>query len=189
MDNFLSGNFRTHILILYQNIYDDLHSTPSSPSSPKIDDTSNDATAGNNNKKKKKREWIKPCRYRRMMKKKKKEKVSVIFNYSGIKLSDGAEKLLNRGLNFSILPDQLNFTKVLVDVAELQRKMEWKEYFHDKEEQKYDPPLFKKKKYTFPPITHPRPKELSTFINAIRSELSDEKNCTDLIFLLMKLLD
>ena len=97
MDNFLSGHFRTHILILYQNIYDDLHSTPSSPSSPKIDDTSNDATAGNNNKKKKKREWIKPCRYRRMMKKEKERKSFSNFQLQWNKVVRWCRKVVKSG--------------------------------------------------------------------------------------------
>ena len=124
--------------------------------------------------KKIKRKHIKKTIYRRQQNKIKKQKISVVFNYSGIKLSKGAEAVLNRGLNFSILPEKLNFTQVLVDLAKFERLMEWKEFWHDKPaDEPYVPPLFKKQK-------HNRPKNpsqsLKTFIQAVKSELQDPKN-------------
>ena len=75
------------------------------PSDNKLDDAEN---SGDNNSKPKpkkiKRKHVKKTVYRRQQKKLKKQKISVVFNYSGIKLSKGAEAVLNRGLNFSILP-------------------------------------------------------------------------------------
>ena len=47
------------------------------------------------------------------------KEISVVFNYSKIKLSQAMETLLNRGFNFSILPLKLDLTQVLVDLRDL----------------------------------------------------------------------
>ena len=73
----------------------------------------------------KKRKWIKKSKYQRMQKQKKKQRISVIFNYSSKNLTPGMENFLNRGLNFSITPINLNLTKVLVDYARFERTMLW----------------------------------------------------------------
>ena len=65
----------------------------------------------------KKRKWIKKSKYQRIQRQKKKQKISVVFNYSKITLTNGMEKVLNRGLNFSITPLNLNITQVLVDFS------------------------------------------------------------------------
>ena len=66
--------------------------------------------------------------------------------------------MLNRGLNFSILPEKLNFTQVLVDLAKFERLMEWKEFWHDKPaDEPYVPPLFKKQKHNRPKNPSPTP--------------------------------
>ena len=97
--------------------------------------------------------------------------------YSGIELSAGAIKVLNKGLNYCILPDKLNISQVLCDLSELDRKMQWTEYHFDGEEKEpYVPPLFKKKKYNFPPKEYNVPKGLERFIGALRSELSNPQN-------------
>ena len=45
----------------------------------------------------------------------KKQNISTIFNYSRIEMSEPMTKLLNRGLNFTILPLKLDLTEVIVD--------------------------------------------------------------------------
>ena len=43
------------------------------------------------------------------------KKLNVVFNYSGIELSQ--DNLLNRGLSFAITPLSLNLSQVLVDFS------------------------------------------------------------------------
>ena len=101
----------------------------------------------------------------------------MIFNYSGINISEGAIKCLNKGLSFAILPQKLNLTQVLADISEFERTMEWIEFFHDKDKDNdhKGAKLFKEKK-TNRPKDHPTPKGLTTFINSVRSELLDPLN-------------
>ena len=84
--------------------------------------------------------------------------------------------LLNRGLNYSILPKKLDITQVLLDFERFKRKMIWKEFFHGQEqEQEYSEPIFKTKKNNMPK-DHITPHGLTTFLNSIRSEIMDPKN-------------
>ena len=57
------------------------------------------------------------------------------------------EKLLNRGLNFSILPLKLDITQTLVEFKRFERTMIWKEFWYGRNtEETYKPPIFKAKK-------------------------------------------
>ena len=134
--------------------------------------TNDDSETPTSSKRKSKRVWTKKSTYRKQQKKLKKQKVSVVFNYSKIKISEGAEKALNRGLNFALLPDNLNITQLLADLDRFERTCEWKEFWHDKESDK-KPSLFKTPKTNRP--DNP-PQGLKTFINSIRSEIEDPKN-------------
>ena len=60
----------------------------------------------------------------------KKQEISVIFNYSKIRLTKAMENLLNRGFNFAILPLKPDLTQVLVDFKSFERSVIWQEYFH-----------------------------------------------------------
>ena len=51
---------------------------------------------------------------------------SVIFNYSDTILTEPMEKVLNRGLNFSVLPNKLDLTQVLVDYKRYERSAIWR---------------------------------------------------------------
>ena len=107
-----------------------------------------------------------------MQKSKKKNKINVVFNYSGIELSEGAQKVLNRGLNFSLTPEKLNITQLLADISRFERLLEWKEYWYGKEsDSDPGPKLFKQHKTNRP--KDPVPKGITTFINSMRSELMD----------------
>ena len=123
----------------------------------------------------KKRKWIKKAKYQRLQKQKKKQKVSVVFNYSKISLSPGMEKLLNRGLNFSIMPLKLNMTQVLVDFNKFERSMLWTEFWANVPKEEYKPPIFKKVKTNLP-TKHPTPAGLKVFLNAVQSEIEDPQN-------------
>ena len=85
------------------------------------------------------------------------------------------ENLLNRGLNFAIMPLKLNITQVLVDFGRFERSMLWQEFWSNKEQQSFKPPIFKKKK-TNMPSKHPTPAGLKIFINATKSEILDPQN-------------
>ena len=101
---------------------------------------------------------------------------SAVFNYSNIELTEAMNNLLNRGLNFAILPKKLDITQVLVDFERFKRSTLWHEYFHGKEnEEEYKEPIFKTKKNNLPQ-KHTTPQGLKDFLNAIRSEIIDPKN-------------
>ena len=84
--------------------------------------------------------------------------------------------LLNRGLNFTILPLKLDITQTLVDFRRFQRSTIWMEFWHGKEEEgKRETPLFKVHKTNLPK-NYTTPQGLKTFLGAIKSEISDHRN-------------
>ena len=86
------------------------------------------------------------------------------------------ERLLNRALNFAILPLKLDITEVLVDFNRYSRALIWHEFWHGKEEDtEYSKPIFKQKKNNLPKNYNP-PSGLKTFLNSIRSEIMDPRN-------------
>ena len=73
------------------------------------------------------------------------------------------ERLLNRALNFAILPLKLDITEVLVDFNRYSRALIWHECWHGKEEDtEYSKPIFKQKKNNLPKNYNP-PSGLKTF--------------------------
>ena len=52
----------------------------------------------------------------------------LIFNYSSYKLSNPMKALLERALNFSVMPLKLDITEVLVDFNRFARATIWHEY-------------------------------------------------------------
>ena len=68
---------------------------------------------------------MKKSKYQIIQKQKRKQKVSVVFNYSTVTLTEAMGNLLNRGLNFGITPLKLNLTQVLVDFKRFERTMLW----------------------------------------------------------------
>ena len=136
---------------------------------------SNEKTNEDQPCKMKKRKWLKKSKYQKMVKKQKKQRVSVIFNYSSINLTKDMESLLNRGLNYSVLPEKLNLTQVLVDFKRFERTMLWTEFWSGKPKEEYKPPLFKKQKTNLP-TKHPTPAALKTMLAATKSEILDPEN-------------
>ena len=57
-------------------------------------------------------------------------KPTIIYNYSSIELNEQMNKLLNRGLNFAILPLKLDITQVLVDFKRFERSTIWHEFWY-----------------------------------------------------------
>ena len=102
--------------------------------------------------------------------------VNLVFNYSSIELTEAMDNLLNRGLNFSILPLKLDVTQILVDYRKFERSVIWHEFWFGKEnDQEYQKPIFRKQK-TNMPKNHTTPKGLQMYLNAIKSEILDPRN-------------
>ena len=106
----------------------------------------------------------------------KKQEISVVFNYSKIKLTQAMESLLNRGFNFSILPLKLDITQVLVDFKRFERSMIWQEYFHGYESDiEFKAKIFKTYKSNLP-RNYKTPEGLKTYLSCIKSEIMDHRN-------------
>ena len=126
-------------------------------------------------KEKKKRKWLKKSKYQRMSSKQKKQRINFVFNYSSVALDNDMENLLNRGLNFSVMPEKLNLAQVLVDFKKFERSMLWTEFWAGKPKDHYQPPLFKTQKMNLP-RKHPTPAALKVMLAATKSEILDPEN-------------
>ena len=64
------------------------------------------------------------------------------------------ETLLNRGLNFAVLPNKLDITQVLVDWKRFERTMIWREWWFGREAvQDIKEPILKQRRATYLKIT------------------------------------
>ena len=105
-----------------------------------------------------------------------KQLTDLIFNYSSVTLTEPMKKLLNRALNFAILPLKLDITEVLVDFKKFSRSVIWHEYWHGKEaDEKFTKPIFKTQKSNLPQ-NHNTPAGLKTYLNSVKSEIMDPRN-------------
>ena len=87
------------------------------------------------------------------------------------------ENLINKGLNFTILPFKFDITEVLVDFKKFARSTSWQEFWHGRDENpdnKID--IFKDKHKSNLPKNYHIPKGLQIFLNSIKSEILDPKN-------------
>ena len=57
----------------------------------------------------------------------------IVFNYSNIVLSEPMKRLLNRGLNFSIVPNKMDLTQVLTDFKRFERSIIWFKYWYGRD--------------------------------------------------------
>ena len=84
-------------------------------------------------------------------------------------------KILNRGLNFCITPETLNFTEIMADRRAFERKYRWHEFWFNEDEDEnlvkpvYVPPIFKKLKTSVPTGTSTG---VMIFLNGVKSEIS-----------------
>ena len=61
------------------------------------------------------------------------------------------EELLNKGLNYSILPLKIDLTQVLVDFKRFERTVIWKEFWHGRDQtETRKRPIFKSRKTNLP---------------------------------------
>jgi hypothetical protein len=104
-------------------------------------------------------------------------KESVVFNYSSLHLTESMDQVLNRGFNFSILPQKIDTTQIEVDLKKFKRSVLWQEFHFGSDEQKFVPekPFFKQQKSNMP-RNHNTPDDLRMFLHAIESELLDPRN-------------
>ena len=101
---------------------------------------------------------------------------SIYFNYSDIDLSDAMQRLLNRGLNFSILPFKLDITQTLVEFRKYERTLIWHEFHYGSENNsELEEQIFREEK-TNMPTKYSVPEGLKAFLSAIKSEIQDPRN-------------
>ena len=98
-----------------------------------------------------------------------------MFNYSNIEVSEAIEKLFNKGLNFSVLPNKLDITQVLVDYKRYERSTIWTEFWYGKEQLDQNIPIFKQIKSNLPK-NYSVPEDLKIFLNSVKSEFMDHRN-------------
>ena len=86
-------------------------------------------------------------------------------------------RLLNRGLNFSILPHKLDITQTLADFRKYERADIWHEYHYGKEKNNKEPNdiIFREEKTSLPK-NYSIPEGLKVFLSAIKSEIQDPRN-------------
>ena len=59
-------------------------------------------------------------------------------------------RLLNIGLNFSVLPSKLDITQLFVDYKKFARSAIWKEFHYGKNEDQIEGHIFKRNKSNLP---------------------------------------
>ena len=84
-------------------------------------------------------------------------------------------RLLNRGLNFSLLPLKLDITQTLVEYKRFARSAIWAEFHYGKNSQEPEEKIFKTHK-TNMPKNYSSPEGLKTFLSSVKSELMDPRN-------------
>ena len=104
----------------------------------------------------------------------KKQKLNIVFNYSKIELTVHMTNVLNKGLNFCILPMKLDITQVLVDLKRFERTMIYTEFWHGREDSINKERIFKTKKNNLPK-NHETPDDLKVYLEAAKWELIDNK--------------
>ena len=87
-------------------------------------------------------------------------------------------KVLNKGLNFSVLPKKIDNTQILAEYKRFERTMTWKEYWSDEDNNSIDTrkeSIFKIEKHNFP-RKYKTSNGLKTYLESVKSELMDPLN-------------
>ena len=91
---------------------------------------------------------------------------NIVFNYSDIVMTEAMLKLLNRGLNFSILPFKLDITQTFVEYRKFERAIIWHEFFFGSEtDMDIKEHIFRTEKET----NYNSPEGLKIFLSSIKS--------------------
>jgi hypothetical protein len=61
-------------------------------------------------------------KWRKIQDRKKATQITAIYNYSNLVLTNAMSRILNRGLNFCVTPDNPNITELKVDYRKFKRK-------------------------------------------------------------------
>ena len=122
--------------------------------------------------KRRNRRWIPRSKYKRIQSKKLKARINFVYNFSSLELSDAAQSLLNKGLNFCPTPKGINTTQLYADMFRMERKFAWKHFFKNKstepkESEKF--PFSTKSRNTNVPKEYPA--EIKEFVASVKSEL------------------
>ena len=120
-------------------------------------------------------DWISKSQFRKHRNRLKKQTLNIVFNYSEIILSSAMSAVLNRGLNFCILPNQIDITQVLVDWKRFERTMIWIEFWYNRDCEEREEPVFKQKRNNLPQ-NYKSPDDLKTYLEAATWVLIDNKN-------------
>ena len=75
---------------------------------------------------------------------------NIVFNYSTLVITDPMNRLLNRGLNFSILPLKLDITQTLVEFKRYERSAIWTEFWYGKDNKKIEEQIFRTHTTNYP---------------------------------------
>ena len=79
------------------------------------------------------------------------DRKEITFNYSKCTLSEAMKSLVNKALNFAVLPIKLYITEVIVDFNRFARAAVWQEYWYGKEkDDNYQKSIFKTMKNNLP---------------------------------------
>jgi len=86
------------------------------------------------------------------------------------------QRLINRGLNFCLLPYKLDITQTLVEYKRYERSAIWTKFHYGKEQDPtYEDPIFKTRKTNLPK-KHPVPDGLKVFLDSVKSDFMDPRN-------------
>merc|ERR1712129_467230 len=114
--------------------------------------------------------WISQSEFNKL----KKQKLNMVFNYSNITLSEAMENVLNRGLNFCVMPNKLDLTQVLMEFRKFERTMIWQEFWYGTDTET-TVPIFKSNKTNLPK-KHKTPPNLKIYLSSFKSEIMDPQN-------------
>ena len=85
--------------------------------------------------KKKNRKFIKRNRYRKLKKKiDRKMQLPLVTNFSDIEVTKDMESLLNKGLNYAIVPKTINTTQIIAGFERMGRTMNWMDKINKEKE-------------------------------------------------------
>ena len=120
------------------------------------------------NDSRKRRKFVKRTKYRRKVRQLNKKVNCLVSNYSDLELNKDMVSLLNRGLNFAVVPKTVNTTDVHAGFEKLERDMKWTETLFKEDDLENDSSVYKKKPWrpskTNLPKTAPSA-DLSTFLS------------------------
>ena len=106
-----------------------------------------------------------------------KQHINIVFNYSKVELSEAMISVLNRGLNFCILPMKIDITEALVDWKRFERSMIWREFWHGREDIQTETKIFKTKKNNLA-RNHKTPDDLKVYLEAGKWDMINSNNRT-----------